>query len=483
RFATGMTASGEGEPGGRGERRASPRARTRSRAPAGSLAREQTRLQQRRRLAMAMIEAIEANGYRETRVADVISRAGVSRKTFYENFDNKQDCLLSTFDAIAARLAQRIEQVFRETAGWPAGIEAAIGALFASAIENPGALRLSLLEIATVGPPGIERRERAMIRYERFLRDALSLAPGEGTVPDNVLKAIVGGFNRVLYRRVPGGDAAELLALIPDLSHWAASYYPTPQAILAEPKRLPRAQRAALALEGGRAPGTLAPHPLLGGRRGLPRGDQNVSRSFVVQSQRARILDAVADLVASDSYGALKVEDIAERAAVSLVAFYEHYADKEDAFLVAYEVGHGKALASVERAYAAQEDWRLAVRAGIAALFRFLATEPSFAHIALLDAMIATPRTAERARLGVTAYGRMLVPGAEQTHGLVPPAVTIEAIAGGLFELALHYALEGRIAELPELVPTATYIALAPFVGGEEAAQVATGRPPPSHVS
>jgi AcrR family transcriptional regulator len=472
-----MTSRRDGTRGGRAGGNAPPRARTHSRSPASSLAREQTWLQQRRRLALAMIEAIEASGYRETRVADVISRAGVSRKTFYEHFDNKQDCLLSTFDAIAAQLAQRVEQVFRETDGWPDRIEAAIGALFASAIENPGALRISLLEIATVGPPGIKRRERAMTRYERFLHDAMSLAPGEGTIPDNVLKAIVGGFNRVLYRRVPGGDATELLDLIPDLTHWAGSYYPSPRAILAEPKRLPRAQRAALALDGGRAPGTLAPHPLLGGRRGLARGDQNVSRSFVVQSQRARILDAVADLVASDSYGALKVEDIAERAAVSLVAFYEHYADKEDAFLVAYEVGHGNALASVERAYASEDDWRLAVRAGIAALFRFLATEPSFAHIALLDAMIATPRTAERARIGVGAFARLLVPGAEQTHGLVPPAVTVEAIAGGLFELALHYALEGRIAELPELVPTATYIALAPFVGGEEAAQVATGRP------
>ncbi len=456
------------------------RARTRSRKPAGTLAREQARLQQRVRLALAMIDAIGADGYRATRVADVISRAGVSRKTFYENFENKQDCLLFTFDVIAAELTRRLNEAFRESDGWRERIEAAIGALFGSAIENPGALRLTLLEIAAVGPVGIERRERSGQRYERFLDDALTLAPGEGAVPSTVLKAIIGGFNRVLYSRVQGGDAAELLALVPDLTRWAASYYPAPAAMLAEPKRLSRARRAAIALEGGRAPGTLAPHPLLGGRRGLPRGDQNVSRSFVVENQRARILDAVTNLVASESYGSLKVEEIAERAAVSLVAFYEHYADKEDAFLVAYEIGHGKALASVERAYAAQEDWRLAIRAGIAALFGFLATEPAFAHIALLDAMIATPRTAERAHYGVGAFARLLVPAREQTSGQTPAEVTIEAIAGGLFELGLQYVLAGRIAELPELVPTATYIALAPFVGGEEAALIATGRAAPA---
>jgi AcrR family transcriptional regulator len=458
----------------------SPRQSAGTRKPAGSLAREQARLAQRVRLAVAMIDSIGEDGYRATRVADVIGRAGVSRKTFYENFENKQELLLWTFDVIAAELTRRIEDAYRETDGWPGRVEAAIRALFSSAIENPGALRLSLLEIAAAGPPGIERRERSLGRYERFLHDALSLAPGEGTVSDAILKAVIGGFYRVLYRRIQGDDANTLLALVPNLSTWAASYYPAPAAMLAEPKRLGRAQRTAIALEGGRAPGTLAPHPLLGGRRGLPRGDQNVSRSFVVESQRARILDAVANLVASEGYAGLKVEEIAEHAAVSLVAFYEHYADKEDAFLVAYEIGLGKALSSVERAYATQDDWRLAIRAGIGALFRFLATERSFAHIALLDGLIATPRTAERAHYGVSAIARLLVPSEDQTHGLVPPAVTVEAIAGGLFELGLHYALAGKLADLPELVPTATYIALAPFIGAEEAALIATGRPAPA---
>jgi AcrR family transcriptional regulator len=284
---------------------------------------------------------------------------------------------------------------------------------------------------------------------------------------------VVGGLNRVLYRRVLRADAEELRTLVPDLAAWATSYYPTPATLLAEPVALSSARRAAIALQAGRAPGTLAPHPLLGGRRGLARGDQNVSRSFVVQNQRARILDAVTNLTASGGYASLKVEEIAEQAAVSLVAFYEHFADKEDAFLVAYEVGHGKGMAAVERAYAAESDWRLAVRAGIEALFGFLASEPSFAHIGLVDALIATPHTAERSNDGVSAFARMLAPGLEQTHGIMPATITVEAIAGGLFDLCLHYGLTGRIRELPELVPSATYIALAPFLGGAEAARIA----------
>ena len=202
----------------------------RRRRPSGPVAREQMRASQRLRLALAMIDAVGDDGYRATRVADVIARAGVSRKTFYELFDNKQDCMLATYELIVSQAIRQLQVAFREADGWPGRVEAAIGTLFASARENPGAMRLSLLEIAAVGPPGIDRRERSIERYERFIRDALELAPGDGTVAETVLKAVIGGLNRVLYRRVLRGQDAELLALVPDLTRWATSYYPTPPA-------------------------------------------------------------------------------------------------------------------------------------------------------------------------------------------------------------------------------------------------------------
>jgi AcrR family transcriptional regulator len=421
-----------------------------------------------------MIEAVAENGYRATPVADVVDRAGVSRKTFYELFANKQECLLVTFDIVADEGMRRVEDAYRQADGWPDRVEAAIRALFEAAIANPGALRLSLLEIAAVGPPGIERRERALVGFESFIRSALEFAPSEGGISDITLRALVGGLNRVLYRRLLGGDRDELLALVPELAAWAISYYPTPPAILREPQASTNTLRPAAGLEGGRAPGTLVPHPR-GGRRGLPRGDQNVSRSFVVHNQRERILDAVANLIASEGYAELKVEAIAAQAAVSLNAFYEHFEGKEDAFLVAFEVGHVKGLAAVERAYASQRDWRFGVRAGLGALFEFFATEPSFAHIGLIDALVATPRTAERSLASVRAFAQVVASGETRAAGQGPPLpVAVEAIAGGLFDLCLQYALQGRIHELPELTASATYIALAPFLGGEEAGRVAT---------
>jgi AcrR family transcriptional regulator len=427
-------------------------------------------------LALAMIDAIAEHGYGKTTVADVISRAGVSRKTFYRHYANKQECFLATYDQISARAILQVEQAYQEADGWPGRVEAAIRALFEAAIENPGAVRLVLIEINALGPAGIERRERSIVHYERFLRDALKLAPGKGDSSETVSRAVIGGLNSVLYRRVLRGERAKLLEVIPDLVAWFTSYYPTPAAMLAEPPVDKAVQRSRRLLEGGRAPGTFAPNASVNGRRGLPGGDHNFSRSYVVHSQRERILDAVANLTAVRGYAELKVEEIAEQAAVSLQAFYEHFADKEDAFLVAYEIGHARALACAERAYAAAGEWQLGVRAGLAALFDFLAEERSFAHLALVDALVATARTAERSNVGVAAFAKMLVPRVEEAPGQsAASAVTVEAIAGGIFDLCLHYAVQGRIGELPELLPSATYIALAPFLGSKDAARVAVG--------
>jgi AcrR family transcriptional regulator len=427
------------------------------------------------RLVMAMVDAIGQAGYRSTTVADVTSRAGASRKTFYKHFANKQECFLTTYDLVSAEAIRRVELAYREAEGWPGRVEAAIRTLLQSVIENPSALRLTTVEISAAGPAGIARREQSNGRYERFITDAAELAPGRGSISETAARAIVGGLNRILYLRVSSGERAELLELVPDLVSWTTSYYPTPPPI-AEPQ--PEQARAHVRLDGGRAPGTLAPRSALSARRGLARGNQNISRSFVVHSQRERILDAVANLTAAGGYAAVGIDDIADEAAVSLHAFYEHFADKEDAFLVAYELGHAKGLAIVRQAYAAQDQWPKAVRAGIAALFRFLASEPAFAHVALVDALTATARTAERSNAGISAFAQMLVPGLEMTPEYSrPPAVTIEAIAGGLFELCFYYALQGRIHELPELTTPATYIALAPFLGATQAQRVASVRP------
>jgi AcrR family transcriptional regulator len=432
---------------------------------------------QRERLLVAMADLVGNDGYAATTVANVLAYAGVSRKAFYQHFANKQECFLATYDAITAEGRREIAHSYEDAADPAEAAQLAIAKLFERAIANPGSVRLALVESGVVGQAGIQRREALMSEYEGLLRDMLGLPAGPGTIPNPVLRGIVGGFNGVLYSHLRSNRMGELFELIPDLVGWATSYNPAPESIMRLLSEPVNGHELPPGLVGGRAPGTLALNAAAGdGRRGLARGRRgSVSRSLVVHSQRERILDAVANLVAEDGYPALTVEGIAERAAVSLQAFYEHFTGKEDAFLVAYELGHAKSLSIVERAYAAQPDWHLGVREGLSALFDFLASEPAFAHLALVDALAATRRTAERATDGSAAYAELLIPGAEQATGLtLPPAVAMEAIAGGLFELCLTYALHGQIQRLSELLPRATYFTLAPFVGPEQAGEIAT---------
>lgn len=454
-----------------------------TRLPRGphALTRAQVTSSQRGRLLVAMAELVGRHGYAETSVANVLELAGVSRRAFYQHFDNKQACFLATYDAIATEGRREITRAYEAAANPADAAQLAVAKLFERAVDNPGGVRLVLAEAGVVGQAGIERRERLMSEYEGLLRDMLGLPAGRGTVPNPILRGIVGGFNGVLYAHLRGGRLEQLLELTPDLVAWATSYNPAPQSIMRLLKKPTNGRRPPPRLLGGRAPGTLALNAVgeLGGpRRGLARGKRGtVSHSLVVHSQRERILDAVANIAAEEGYVALTVEGIAERAAVSLQAFYEHFTGKDDAFLVAYELGHAKSLYTVERAFAAQPDWRLGVREGIAALLDFLASEPAFAHIALVDALSATRSTAERATAAAAAYAEMLIPGAELADDLpLPAAVTLEAVAGGLYELCLTYALQGQLEQLPDLLPRAAYFALAPFIGPEQAGQIATAK-------
>jgi len=448
------------------------------RLPAGphSLSREQVEADQRQRLRMAMIEAVGEKGYGGVTVSDVISRAGVSRRTFYEHYADTQGCFLDIYDAITAEGMRRVQAAYEQARGWSERIEAAIRVLFESAIESPDALRLIMVEIAAVGPAGFAHRERVMSQYERFIREGLEREPDRGRLSQVTLRGVIGGINRVLYARLYDRRHRRLLALVPELVSWAASYHPAPEPIAAGLLICPPSSlRTRTGLVGGRAPGTLSLGSQGGERRGLVPVDGRLSPSFVAHNQRERILDAIANLTTAKGYGGFGVKEVAEEAAVSLQTFYELFTDKEDAFLVAYELGYTKALSIFERAYADEADWPSGMRAALASLLNFLASEPTFARMTFVDSLVATPRTAASSARSVAAFARLLEGGFEEApeHSR-PPAVVVEAIAGAMFEIIFQYVVEGRTRELPQLTPQATYLALAPFVGAREAGRVAT---------
>src|SRR5918997_4764329 len=130
--------------------------------------------------------------------------------------------------------------------------------------------------------------------------------------------------------------------------------------------------------------------------RRLPRGTHGLDRDVVEASQRTRLLEAVGRAVAERGYGAATIDDVVRRAGVSKKTFYEHFADKQDCFLAAYEAAGESLLERVREAHAAADDWLERTRAGIRAYLRWLAAEPALARVFLIEVAAAGPQALER---------------------------------------------------------------------------------------
>jgi len=116
----------------------------------------------------------------------------------------------------------------------------------------------------------------------------------------------------------------------------------------------------------------------------------------VAASQRTRLLGAVGREVAEKGYNAATIDDIVRAAGVSKQTFYEHFADKLDCFLAAYEAASDELFEHVRAAQDGPEEWVERTRAGIRAYLRWLAAEPALARVFLIEIAAAGPEALER---------------------------------------------------------------------------------------
>ena len=427
---------------------------------------EQVTADQRRRLIDAMVQLASKDGYAATTVADLIARAEVSRKTFYEHFTDREALLLAAFDDAATTELEQVHAAAKRSGGSTRQFEAVMRRLCRVAGECPGRIALCTIEIAAADPEGLRRRDGLMGSYGALIAECLSIAPELlPKVPPALIRASAGSTHRTIDARLRAGRRAELRTLAPQLARWVRSYHPVPDGLLA----LGEASRQALSkcvLGGGRAPGTLTLAP-----DGYHLPAMKRLQGFTHHSNRERILDAVAQLVSAQGYPALTARSIAEHADISERAFLAHFKSKDAAFAVAVELGHMKAQGLVERVRSTTPSWRDGVSQAIHALLDFLASEPYFTRLAFVEAPLAGPVMARRTHEHAGAYARLLFDGAPQRRR--PPEVAPEAIVHGIFELAFHHATENTVEQLLQLTPVTEYLALAPFLGVTEAAEAA----------
>ncbi len=177
-----------------------------------------------------------------------------------------------------------------------------------------------------------------------------------------------------------------------------------------------------------------------------------LSREFVLDHKRDRILAAIAELSAELGYEAMTITDIAARAHIARKTLYEAFGGKEAAFLAAIDAAFSEMLARIEEGCdAGGEEWGDRVRAGLAALLDYLATHPAEAHLLILEAPAATAASAARYQVAlarVTVLFREVTPAGEQR-----PEAIEEMIVNGVAWILNVQVRRGEAERLDALTP------------------------------
>jgi len=194
----------------------------------------------------------------------------------------------------------------------------------------------------------------------------------------------------------------------------------------------------------------------------LPKGRHGLSREFVAHNQRERLIDAIANVVAQRGYAATRVVDITDYAGVSRKTFYELFTDKEDCFLAAYDAITALMMDKLGRdVAAADESWEAKVHALLGGLLAFMAAEPAFARMCVVDVLGSGPRGMARRDAAVAAFLPIIgaLPETEPGDAARLSPATPMFILGGVLEVISGAVRRGETESLPELEEDLTRLA------------------------
>jgi AcrR family transcriptional regulator len=192
---------------------------------------------QRVRVLASMAEVACEHGVRAATVTRVLAAAGVSRKTFYEIFDSREDCLLAAFDRAVACAAERARAAIDVQAPWAERVRAGLHALLAFFDEEPALAHLCFVQSIAAGPALLTRRGQLIDRLAEIV-DGGRLRTRHEPAPLTA-EGIVGGALAVLAARLTAPGKERLLALLGPLMSSIVLPYLGPRAARRELQRRP----------------------------------------------------------------------------------------------------------------------------------------------------------------------------------------------------------------------------------------------------
>ncbi len=389
------------------------------------------------RLLNAVVSVAATRGYAHLTVDAILAAASVSRASFYQYFSNVEDCFWSAYRLHAQRLYDRLRDAIR---GAEHSLPAVLDVLAEQTVVDPVGARVLMGESLAAGPRGLLERDALIARIEQLA----SSRPVSGIALDLPGSLLIGGTLRFLTVSLE----APTLAKERDgaLAAWSTVFRRTNSQTRWSAQFTPLPQRPA-----GR-------HPLTSraSSRALPR--------------RERIVRATAAAVHSHGYHSLRVKDIVSRARVSRRSFYNEFPDRTAAFIGAYEYAFEQVIAVCAPAFFSSGSWSERVWASAHASTSFLASEPDLCYLGFVESYAPGRRFSQRVNDTQLAFTLFLEEGIRQgrradcaSRGLA--ALTAVTIA----EAGARAARDASGLSMRRIMPLAVYVALAPFVGSDEA--------------
>ncbi len=162
---------------------------------------------QRARMIAALVEVAREQGASGVTVANIVARSGVSRRTFYELFEDREDCFLAGFDLAVQGAARRVLPAYGVRGTWRERVRAGLGALLEFLDDEPGMGALCVVDTLGAGPVALQRRTQVV----QVLIDAVHEGRKEaksGAKPTRLTaEGVVGAVLAVLHARLAAGDA------------------------------------------------------------------------------------------------------------------------------------------------------------------------------------------------------------------------------------------------------------------------------------
>ena len=168
----------------------------------------------RTRVLEGMAHAVSRKGYAETTIADIVGEASVSRRTFYEHFDSKAECLIALYEAASRNALKVLRDAIDPAHEWQTQVERALRAYLDGMASNPVLVRTLFIEILHLGPEGLAARRRVNREIADFILQVVNGRGREQAITRDMAVAIVGGINELVLEYIEQDKVTRLGELV-----------------------------------------------------------------------------------------------------------------------------------------------------------------------------------------------------------------------------------------------------------------------------